>query len=206
MQGLRVGYTQYVRFLEKLSVLLASGNIFAENQLEQGADQGLDKEQLGKESEGEVVAHQLQPVSQQSEQIETGIVGVVEPCGDKAHGGAHQTHCSADNGTFKQDGVSGTGIKNFTGQLEGAGTAHHALQCVGEDELYNNDYPDGHGGTAQRNAAHCIDSRQNAGSAGEAHKQVTIDHIQAVKDIGMDGDDYCEQGENHSLKLIAWHK
>jgi hypothetical protein len=41
---------------------------------------------------------------------------------------------------------------------------------------------------------------------GDRLEGTAVHHIQAVKDVAVDGDQHGEKGKDHSLKLISWHK
>jgi len=187
-------------------VLLGSGgDILAEQELENRADEGLNEEQLAQHGEGEVEAHQLEEIGQQGQQAEAGVVRIVQECGDEAHGGAHQADGGADDGGFKHHRVVALGVENAAGQLEGAGGAHEKLKAVGQHELQYHHGPNGAHAAQHINAALGIDRGENAVFAGDFHQGSAVDHIKAVENIGVHRDDNGKKRENHSLKLIAGH-
>ncbi len=184
---------------------LSRRDIPAEQEPEQGAHKGLNKEKLGEESEGEVEAHQLQPVGQQGEEVEASVIGIIEPRRQEAHGRAHQPHRGADDGGLKQHRMGIHRIKHLAGQTEGAGTAHQALQSVGKAEFHQNDRPDGQQPAEHIHAALGIDGMDHGIRPGDFHQHGAVDHIQAVKHIGVDRDHNGDEGKDHSLDLISWH-
>lgn len=189
----------------RLSFHRPGGDILAEQEFKHRADERLNEKQLGEESEREIEAHQLQPICEQCYDVEPLIIGVVQKRGDEAHGGAHQSHCCADDGGLKQNRMGGYGIKDLAGQFERGGTAHDDFQQVGEAEFCQYHCPDRNHFPAEHDAALCVDGSEDAGLPGHCHEDIAVDDIQAVKDISVNRDHHGEECEYHSLKLISWH-
>ena len=157
---------------------------------EQGSDQGLDEEQLAKEGEWEVEADQFQPICQQGEKVKTTVVGIVHESGQKAHGRAHDADGGTDDGRLKKYRMRFLWIKHLAGQLKGQRTAQDILKQIGAAKLDENDRPDRKGLSKHRHAAHGINCIDHAGFACERHKGFSVDHIEAVKYIGVYGYDH----------------
>ena len=182
-------------------------NIFAEQHLEHGTDQGLDKEQLGEKCKGEIEAHQSQPARYQSNNVEAVIIRVIDEGCDQAHGGTHQTNRGTDDRCFKNDRMCCTGVQYFAGELERAGTAHDVFQQIGKAEFDQDYRPYGQHMTEHVNTILHPDGFQYAGSFRIGRDQRRpVDHIQAVEHIGMDSDYNGKKSKDHSLKLISWHQ
>ena len=107
-----------------------------EYRLKYGADKGLYEEQLREESKGEIEAHLLKPVRRQRDKGKACVIGIVQPCGDKAHGRAHKSDGSADNGGFECHRVSFLRIEHLACKSEGRRTAEGDLQRKRKGELY----------------------------------------------------------------------
>ena len=179
--------------------------ILCKKDFENRSYQRLNEEELCKERKGEIEANELQPVSKQSPHIEACLIVIIEKCGNEAHSRAHNANCCADDGSFKQHGMGAAGVEILAGEFEGQRRTQKIFQCVCQHKLDQNDGPDRYGLSEHGNAAHLIDRGKHAGFSGELHKHTAVDNVQAEKDIRMDCDHDCDQGEDHSLKLISWH-
>lgn len=92
---------------------LGSLNLLAEQNTKYLTYKRLNEKQLTEKRKGEVVAHELQPIGKKRENRESLIVGVVEPCGNKAHDGTHNSHGSADDSRFKNNGMRCADIEHL---------------------------------------------------------------------------------------------
>lgn len=177
----------------------------SEDCFEYSSHQRLDKEQLAEQCKGEIEAYKLDPVCKESKNIEACIERIVEKCSDEAHCGAHQSNSSADDGSLKKDGMGLLRVKILHSQSERTGAAHTHFKRIGKNELNDNNQPNGAMSAQNIYAAHLGDSAEHTACTGERHKRMTVDHIKAVKNIGMDGYYYGNECEDHFLKFVLWH-
>ena len=71
-----------------MQILFFYGSFFQiprKNHLEHGAHKGLDKKQLGKECEREIVAHKAEPLDECRMNLKAVVVGIIKESCDKAH-------------------------------------------------------------------------------------------------------------------------
>ena len=176
------------------------------NQLEHGAHEGLNEKQLRKEREGEVIAHKAEPLHERGVNLKAVVVGIVEKSRNQAHRGHHQADRGTDNRGFKQNGVRASRVKVLRGEAEGERASVHAFHRVGKAEFHEHDRPHGQNAAEHVDATDFPHGRKHARRSRNGAERVAVYDIDAVEHIGMDSDDHGDECEDHSLKLISWHK
>ena len=182
-----------------------------EQRLEDRADQRLDEEHLREPREGEVEAHQLEPVGEQGEHAEAHLgVGVVQDRRDEAHHRAHDADGRGDDRGLKQHRMGGLRVKVAARHLEGERRTDEQFQRIGEAELDQDQRPDRHAGAEHLHAAQRVDRGEDMLDGGidvlrVGHEGAAVDDIQAVEHVRVHGDEDGQEGEQRLLGFALGH-
>lgn len=162
-------------------------NILLKKNFEYRADERLNEKQLGEKCKRKVKAYQFQPIGKQGKYGEACIVGIIQKCSQQTHGRAHQPYGCADNRCLKQNRMRVLRGKDLSRKPKGAGTSHNDLQTVGKTEFHKNNTPNRHHSAAHIDTALSMDCVKDAVGLVDGHKRIAVYHVQAEKDVGMDG-------------------
>ena len=181
-----------------------------EESFEDGADGGLDEEDLAEVGEGEVEAEGFEPGGEEGEDGEAGGVGVVEDGGEEGHEGDHDEDGGFDDGVFDGVGAGGFEVEVFGGEFFGERGADEAFAGEGEGEFDEHDGPDGDLVAEDGDAADGFDGGEDAGGfraggGGGGEEGGAVDDEEAIEDERADGDDYRDEGVKKFLSFRLWH-
>lgn len=194
--GIHINDSRRVGFME------LSGKQF----LEYRANERLNEEHLREPCKGEIEADQLEPVRQQRDDIEPQIIGIIQPCRQKAHRRTHNPHCRRDDSRLKDHRMRRSRIKALASQLERKRTADGHFQQIGQTEFNQDDSPYGQHLPAKHHAALPVDRFDHTARLIGLHERLTVDNVETVKHVGMDGHDDRQQSKHRPLEFRLWHR
>ena len=193
------------------SIFFAHRNVFRKNSAEAKSDERLNEKHLRKKSERKIEDDEFRPMREKSEnrQIFPGI-RKVQKCRQKTHRRTHDSNRGVYDDRFENHGMSLARIEFAACQFERKRTSHRAFEQIREREFNQDNRPNWKRPPENWNAAENIDCFDyaacvHAKRARALNEHRAVQNVQAVKNVGMDGNQNRDECEHHSLKLISRH-